>query len=616
MEWMALRQACENEARLRESAEEVSLRQIYEVIAEHLDWDQEKMARARDAEFLRELRDIRPIAPAIEEMRKIEAMGKDVVVVSDTYFSGTQLAELLRRCGCGLPPEFIFASSDYRLTKRTGRLFKAVLEAHKLSPDQLCHIGDQPVADGRAPANLGIRGAITDAFSPTRYERLFAQSNGDDHFVCSAVAGCARTSRLGRAFEDPNDRAIWSVGCDVAGPLLLTYALWVLSQARTQGIARIYFLARDGEILLQVARRLCHWLGWTIDCRYLYASRQSFAFPALGDIDQASLHWLVDWSERPTLRVILKRLALAPGEIQEELVGAGFLPSNWDRGLSVAEVGKLMGILKEPQIRGRILGAAQSYRRLLLDYLRQEGLTDGASWALCDIGWRGLIQASLDRITENHPDFPKRYGGFYFGLNTDVLLIERSRADVFQSANMAWASWIMDIFCAAEHGSVNRFERQSDGTVKPVLAVSAENVSHDRTTSTQQAAILGFVDELTKTLDPRWAPGLLDIMRTRALNALRLMLRRPSRDEAEAYGRLELHVGTTHDSKIAVAPILTSGRLLHWLLARDRTEFPWIYWPEATIQRSVRSKSLQSALHLVERSRLHAARIKTSLRLR
>ena len=289
----------------------------------------------------------------------------------------------------------------------------------------------------------------------------------------------------------------WDVGCDVAGPLLLAYVLWVLSQARTQGIVRIYFLARDGEILLQIARRLCHWLGWTIDCRYLYASRQSFAFPALAEIDETSLHWLVDWSETPTIRVILKRLALTPGEIQEELVGVDFLPSNWDRGLSVAEVEKLIRILKQPQIRERILGTAQSYRQTLLDYLRQEGLADGARWSLCDIGWRGLIQTSLDRITENHPEFPKRYGGFYFGLNTDALLIERSRADVFQSANMSWASWIMDIFCAAEHGSVNRFERQSDGTIRPVLGESAEDVSYDRTTSTQQAAILGFVDELT-----------------------------------------------------------------------------------------------------------------------
>jgi FMN phosphatase YigB (HAD superfamily) len=615
LEWMTTRQACENEARLREAAEEISLRKIYEMIGKRLDWSPAQADWACDAELRREMNDIRPIAPAIGQMKRIAATGKEIIVVSDTYFSGTQLAELLRRCGCDLQPTHIFASSDYGLTKRTGRLFKRILDDRKLSPSQFCHVGDQPVADGRAPANLGIRGTVTDAYAPNRYERLLSWSNNDDYLACSAIAGCARASRLSRTFDNSDDQVVWGVGSDVAGPLLLAYVLWVLSRARSKHIDRIYFLARDGEILLQIARKVCQWLGWTIDCRYLYASRQSFAFPAVVEIDESSLHWVVDWSESPTLRVILKRVALNPSEIQEELSRAGFSLPDWDRNLSAADVKKLMEVLKEPQIRQRILDVARRRREVLVAYLRQEGLADGTRWALCDIGWRGLIQASLDRVMGAYPEFPKDYRGFYFGLNTNALLIEPNRADAFHSVNMSWASWIVDIFCAAKHGSVIRFEAGPSGTIVPVLA-ELENANACRT-STQQAAIMGFVDELTRTLDPNWvSPArLLDILRPRTLKTLQVMLRRPSRDEAEAYGSFEIQVGTTHDSKIEIAPVLPTGSLLRWLLMRDQTNCPWIYWPEAAILRSVRSKSLQIAFHLIERSRVRAASIKASLRL-
>jgi hypothetical protein len=127
---------------------------------------------------------------------------------------------------------------------------------------------------------------------------------------------------------------------------------------------------------------------------------------------------------------------------------------------------------------------------------------------------------------------------------------------------------------------------------------------------------MAFAKELTRTLDPDWAAqhGLLDVVKKRALDALRLLLRRPDNAAVEAYGRLELQVGTTHDSKIAVAPVLTFSRLLRWLLVRNLTDIPWIYWPEATIHRSVSSKPLKIILRIIHGSRDFLAQAKASSR--
>lgn len=602
--WMLLRQHSESEAHDRAAEEEISLLEIYSVIAERLNWSPGQLDQAYRVEVAREMKDIRPIAYAVERANTLLELGRDVIVTSDTYFSSVQLAALLGRCGCNIPLNSIFASSDHGVTKRTGNLFKTILQSRKLLPGQLCHVGDQPVADGRSPSNLGIRGNIWCDFLPTRYEKLFAYENDRYFLMCSAFAGCARTSRLSQTFGNSNSQAAWSVGCNVAGPVLFSYVFWVLWRARDLGLNRLYFLARDGDILLSIARKICLWQNWDIDCRYLFASRQSFAFAALTKIDESALQWVVDWSETPTLRVILKRLTVSPCEVIEELIQGGFSKSDWDRGLSDNEVKALIEVLKADRPSQLILGRARQDREILLDYLRQAGLVDGMRWAICDVGWRGLIQSSLDKLTSTNPEFPKDFVGFYFGLNTEGLLIQRSRADAFQPGNMSWAAWIMDLFCAAEHGSVMRFERNGDGSVCPVLASVATLNSRARSIVIQRNAILTFVDEVIKTLEPTLVSGddSLSVLKTRSLTALRLFLRRPSIDEAEAYGGLELEIGATHDTAITIAPILTLTDILRQLL-------PWgapranIYWPEASVQRSVTSISLRYLLYSIQRTR-------------
>lgn len=612
LEWMLLRHGAEVEARRHAFVEEVTAADIYAVIAERLGWDEMSSAQAYQVEFQRELRDIRPIMRAAKRMDRVRNAGKGVIVTSDTYFSAAELNLLLRRCGYDLKADCIYASSDHRLKKGSGRLFSIILHERKLDSSQLCHIGDQPVPDGRAPANLGIRSAICNAFVPNRYERMLAQSDDDHLVMCSAVAGGARASRLARHFEDWHAQTIWNVCCDVAGPLLFAYVLWILSRSRAQGIDRLYFLARDGQILLKVAHKLCPWLGWNIECRYLYASRQSFAFPAIVEVDNTTLRWIVDPGETPTIDTVLKRVALTSEDVEPELAEAGFFPESRNLRLQQDDIRRLIDILKQPRVSQRILANAKERRTILADYLRQQGLGDGTRWAICDLGWRGLIQRSLDQTISPHPEFPKNYKGFYFGLNVEQLLAERERTEAFESGNMSWVAWIMDMFCAAEHPSVRGFARDSNGTVSPLFDEEDQFQSRWHI-DLQQAAIMHFVNELTQTLSASCisVDDFLNIVRPRAMRALKLMLKHPSEEEAEVFGGRELPVGATHDSQAAIAPRLRPGQLMRWLVLRNRRGgLPWIYWPEASIRRSARPKFLRMVLSALDKARSLVARIK------
>lgn len=59
----------------------------------------------------------------------------------------------------------------------------------------------------------------------------------------------------------------------VLAPMLCSYILWVLNEAVKSGKQRLYFLARDGWQMYQIANVLCTELQLPIECRYLYCSR-------------------------------------------------------------------------------------------------------------------------------------------------------------------------------------------------------------------------------------------------------------------------------------------------------------------------------------------------------
>ena len=55
----------------------------------------------------------------------------------------------------------MYVSSEYALTKRTGKLFKKVLELESVSPNEVLHIGDNLMSDFLRPRQCGIKSFYT-----------------------------------------------------------------------------------------------------------------------------------------------------------------------------------------------------------------------------------------------------------------------------------------------------------------------------------------------------------------------------------------------------------------------------------------------------------------------
>lgn len=434
----------------------------------------------------------------------------------------------------------------------------------------------------------------------TRYERLFAQaSESSTQRLCAAISRSAWTSRLAGNCVDRHQQTIWNVGTNVAGPLLLAFTLWALDRARSQKIDRLYFLARDGEVLLEIARRICRWLGWSIECRYLYTSRQAFALPSLTGFDDNANDWILDWWEAPIIRSILA-----------DLSGDRLRRMDWDRSLTREDLKRLHAILQNMGESERILAIAQDRREVLIDYLSQEGMADGTKWALCDVGWRGSIQMCIAKITDEYSQFPPEFKGLYFGLYQKKLFVPVELTELFYTGDAGYVSkfgWLVEAFCAADHGTVEYFSRNSAGIAVPVLAETHDTDKINWGCRIQRSAITSFVDDLTGrlSLDADLVGQFIEILSQKALAAFDLMRSRPDLAEADVYGSLAIVYDVAHKRSFVAAPILRPDRLLLWLVFRHRSKVLRFWcWPEGAIRRSVGSSGLRAIFYAVHTARV------------
>jgi predicted HAD superfamily hydrolase len=613
-EWTSIRRSAEDRARQRNGVNEVSLEDIYEFVKSDLGWTSENVAQAIRIELDQELKNIRPIAPAHARFAALQSAGRRVVVTSDTYFIHAQLSGLLAQSGYMITKESIFASATHGVTKDSGQLFRLLMDTHQLQPHQVGHLGDNPWADGRSPAKLGLQSAIVADYLPNRYEREFARGPSADRYILAALSGCARTARLRRALPDSRHQAIWNTGANVAGPLLFGYVLWVLSRAKDKGLRRIYFLARDGEILLLIAKAICAWLQWDIDCRYLYASRQSFAFPSLYTLDAKALAWIFAEPQISTIRSILKRVEMTPLDVSAELAAHGIAKADIDQVISAANIAKLKEILQSENVRSRIEALAQARRATAVDYLRQEGFFEAVPFAICDVGWRGAIQRAMQQLM---PAGAPTLHGFYFGLSKTDLLIPRGAAAAYTDIDISDCAWLIETFCMALHGSVKGFERGTDNRAVPLLGQpDAEDERWGA--GVQREAILAFVTDFTDTLDPRniRLSDLERLLQQKSFAAMHDFLERPAADEADAYGSLGFATDPTHDMKLDIAPQLAGATLLSWLILRQRSRTPWINWPQASIARYAGLPAARGLFRLVHRARLFTIRLRARMKTR
>lgn len=185
-------------------------------------------------------------------MEEAVSQGKEIYIVSDTYYSKEQLTKLLEKCNIEFYTD-IFASCEYK-TAKNAALFEKVKE--RFYGKKCLHIGDDIIADIESARQHGIAACQVcsgiDLLESVGYLGLW-----------DSIEGLANRIKIGmfvsRIFNSPFQfekkeykiaiQSAFDLGYLLFAPVISDFVIWFENQVKQYHLSNIWFCARDGYLI-------------------------------------------------------------------------------------------------------------------------------------------------------------------------------------------------------------------------------------------------------------------------------------------------------------------------------------------------------------------------------
>lgn len=191
----------------------------------------------------------------------LEARGKKVYIVTDSYYNKKQIARILKMCGITHYTD-VFVSCEYGMGKTQGLFheFKETVDVWSY-----LHIGDDVAADVESAEENGISACRLysgiDFLEQAGYMGLwdYTQCLSDRIRIGMFVANVFNSPFQ---FETKECRigvhTAYDIGYVFFAPMICDFVLWFRAQAEKYGLENILFCARDGYLVKQLYDELCN----------------------------------------------------------------------------------------------------------------------------------------------------------------------------------------------------------------------------------------------------------------------------------------------------------------------------------------------------------------------
>ncbi len=518
----------------------VNLRDIYDELGSSLHWS----ASTTDAVYQKELELEDELLVVVESglsrVHRARQRGQLVIFVSDMYLPSDVLEGFLRDREIMQDGDIVIVSNEYSASKATGALWPKLFAELGVRASQLTHVGNDQRSDGRSARKAGLNAEVLAVNNPNRYEVALEAHAEETDGLSSALAGASRLARLNP--KDPTRPEITDVSAGVVAPFVIGKLLWTLSVAKKEGLSELFFVARDGQILRDVAEILAPQVGYEGDLTYVYGSRQAWVLGGLTTVSETSLSAILPSSGdvKVTLREALARLELAPEEISVPLSHGGFHRATWDRLLTDETTSTLRQFLTaDPDSRRAVEHAIKGSRELVLTYLEQVGAVTNEPIGFVDLGTGATLFNALAGMLQSVGQAAPI--GFYFGMRENVpdigfgkpMTYLRDEGQRLGHLKTPGFLTLVELACTADHGSVTGYE-EVDGKIQPTFcedgndAVISWGLSHIHDT------VRSVAEELLLDPDLVGVDGI--DLRPAILDAFSLFWNSPTKQEAAAWG--------------------------------------------------------------------------------
>lgn len=480
---------------------EVSLSDIWEKLEKEVGVSKEK---GMETEQELELKFCYANPFMMQVFRELKNRKKKIIAVSDMYLSSAFLRRLLEKCGYdGI--ETVFVSCEEGFGKAKGKLFQKVIAKYGSG---MIHIGDNYISDFKGAKEAGLASLHYPAVNRNlRYFRCYDMSM----ITGGAYRGIVTNLLYSGAEKFSMEK---EYGFVFGGLFAAGYCRFIHEYCKENGIEKLLFLSRDGDLLQQVYKKLypqeadktvyAHWSR-------AVATRLMAKYDRYDYFRRFLRHKV---NQEYSIKEILKAM-----QLEELLNTESFRKLAKDAKAPVTET----TLLTDDNVKTVTEWLQENYAYIISRYQAEnkaagdyytEMLKDCRKAAAVDIGWAGSGALALSFLAENEWGIGCSITGIIAGTNSaknaepDATEIFRQEGKLVsflfsQSENRdVWFAhdpsrlhniyW--ELLLSSPRGSCTGFEYEN-GKPKPKEGKPERNAAGIREI---QAGILRFTDEYLK----------------------------------------------------------------------------------------------------------------------
>jgi FMN phosphatase YigB (HAD superfamily) len=434
--FMQYRALAEQTAREKKGSD-VGMDEIYAQLGKMSGLSRSQLTGLRKVEEDVEAAGLEPRLEVVDLYQKALSSGKPVVLISDMFLPQRLIENVLRDFGID-GWDGLFLSNAISLRKDTGELYQHVLTQYKLKPGEFLMVGDSERSDVQIPCDMGA--PFYHTFRPVEFARslprfsdLIAQHEHRDDIDAEMTLGpVVRKNFTPLHLIDIDPESLVNAtpyhwGYSLVGPLLVSFANWLLQKTREDGIGRLYFLSREGKIIKQIYDQ------WTTGeknapkSEYLVISRRTAGVAAITSLKDILEIAQTTFYPNTLGSFLMTRYGLSVSDERWNELSKS-LGLNRDTEIAVFhhKIDHLIPLLQslEPEIISR----AQIERSALLQYVSDKGLAIDDRQAVVDIGYGGSVQKYLNRLLAT------KVHGYYMMTEERSLEVARDHAVVIRAS--------------------------------------------------------------------------------------------------------------------------------------------------------------------------------------
>ena len=396
--------------------EEPTLNEIFDKIKDLTGWSEKRVERIKQCEMSIDTQLITARKEMVDICNKtIET--KEVYFVSDMYYTADILFKILQENGVYIKEkEKIIVSCNHRMSKQQGRLWEFYSE-NIVCGRKALHIGDNIKADVEKPRSYGLDTyMVMSASNMMQYSSLGKIVPAIQSVEASLYVGIL----MEKIFNSPfalyrtkgkvNFSSDKEVGYCLLGGIVYTFTMWLIQNARNDGVEQLVFLSRDGYFLIRAYEYICELLHISVpEPIYLEISRRAMIVPML--------------KSKEDIMEEVDRLGKYNGTVSEFMYDRFGMEIS-DDDIEQADMKELLEIYANA-----ILDKAQKEREGYLEYCYTLNIED--NFAIVDTGYYGSIQYMLGKLLK------KKTRGYYFqaDLSSDNKYYKNNMKGCFQKVS-------------------------------------------------------------------------------------------------------------------------------------------------------------------------------------